>query len=57
MIIGVSEQFQINLNFTRGWISSCCSRKSIVLNLGYSHPVEMEIPEGISVEVVKNTIN
>ena len=29
--------------------------KSIVLNLGYSHPVEMEIPEGISIEVKQNT--
>jgi len=29
--------------------------KDIVLNLGYSHPVKMSIPEGISVEVVQNT--
>ena len=31
------------------------SAKSITLNLGYSHPVEMEIPEGISIEVKQNT--
>merc|ERR1712127_563239 len=29
--------------------------KSIVLNLGYSHQVIMDIPEGISVEVAQNT--
>jgi ribosomal protein L6P/L9E len=25
------------------------------LNLGYSHPVKIEIPETVSVEVVQNT--
>jgi large subunit ribosomal protein L6 len=29
--------------------------KQIVLNLGYSHPVTMDIPETISVEVAQNT--
>jgi len=29
--------------------------QSIVLNLGYSHPVELEIPQGISIEVTRNT--
>ena len=29
--------------------------KEIILNLGYSHSVNIEIPEEISVEVVKNT--
>ena len=27
-----------------------------MLNLGYSHPIEMEVPEGLSVEVEKNKI-
>jgi large subunit ribosomal protein L6 len=31
------------------------SGKQIVLNLGYSHPVKIEIPETVSVEVVQNT--
>jgi large subunit ribosomal protein L6 len=29
--------------------------KEIVLNLGYSHPVNIKIPETISVEVIQNT--
>ena len=29
--------------------------KSLVLNLGFSHPVQMPIPDGISVEVIQNT--
>ncbi|MTI65064.1 MAG: 50S ribosomal protein L6, partial [Firmicutes bacterium] len=29
--------------------------KTLALNLGYSHPVEMEDPEGIETEVPSNT--
>eukprot|EP00977_Amphora_coffeiformis_P028610 scaffold36343_cov4245-Amphora_coffeaeformis.AAC.8 len=29
--------------------------KEIILNLGYSHPVKIEIPSDINVEVVQNT--
>jgi len=55
MVIGVSEQFQITLNLVGVGYRATIQNKSIVLNLGYSHPVEMLIPEGISVDVVKNT--
>jgi large subunit ribosomal protein L6 len=55
MIIGVSEQFQLNLTLNGVGYRAAVQGKSIVLNLGYSHPVEMEIPEGISVDVQKNT--
>lgn len=54
MIIGVSEQFQLNLSLKGVGYRAAVQGKSIVLNLGYSHPVEMQIPEGISIEVVKN---
>ena len=55
MIIGVSEQFQKNLTLNGVGYRATVQGKSIVLNLGYSHPVEMEIPEGISIEVKQNT--
>ena len=55
MVIGVSEQFQLNLSLNGVGYRAAIQGKSIVLNLGYSHPVEMEIPEGISIEVTKNT--
>ena len=29
--------------------------KKLVINAGYSHPVEMEVPEGLTVESVSNT--
>ena len=55
MIVGVSEQFKITLLLNGVGYRAAVQGKKIVLNLGYSHPVEMEIPEGISIEVVKNT--
>jgi large subunit ribosomal protein L6 len=55
MITGVSEQFQVTLNLQGVGYRAAVQGKNIVLNLGYSHPVEMEIPEGLSIEVVKNT--
>lgn len=55
MIIGVSEQFQLTLNLQGVGYRAAVQNNAIVLNLGYSHPVKMSIPDGISVEVVQNT--
>ena len=55
MVVGVSEQFELNLTLIGVGYRAAVQGKSIVLNLGYSHPVEMQIPEGISIEVVRNT--
>jgi large subunit ribosomal protein L6 len=55
MVIGVSEQFQLTLNLQGVGYRAAIQNNSIVLNLGYSHPVKMLIPDGISVEVVQNT--
>ena len=55
MIIGVSEQFDLTLILKGVGYRAAVQGKEIVLNLGYSHPVKMEIPKNISVEIVKNT--
>lgn len=55
MIIGVSDQFKIILNLKGVGFRGSVQGKSLVLNLGFSHPVQMPIPDGISVEVVQNT--
>lgn len=55
MVIGVSEQFQKNLSLNGVGYRAAVQGNSIILNLGYSHPVEMEIPEGISIAITKNT--
>ncbi len=55
MVIGVSEQFQLTLILKGVGYRAAVQGKGIVLNLGYSHPVNINIPEDISVEVVQNT--
>ena len=55
MVIGVSEQFKLTLNLQGVGYRAAVQGKDLVLNLGYSHQVIMPIPEGISIEVVKNT--
>jgi large subunit ribosomal protein L6 len=55
MVIGVSEQFDLTLLLKGVGYRAAVQGKEIILNLGYSHPVKIKIPEDISVEVVKNT--
>ena len=55
MVIGVSEQFQLTLILKGVGYRAVVQGKEIVLNLGYSHPVKIAIPDEISVEVVQNT--
>ena len=55
MILGVSEQFQLTLVLKGVGYRAAVQGKEIVLSLGYSHPVKIDIPKDISVEVVQNT--
>ena len=55
MILGVSEQFELTLILKGVGYRAVVQGKEIVLSLGYSHPVTIEIPETVSVEVVQNT--
>jgi len=55
MVIGVSEQFELTLILKGVGYRAVVQGKEIVLNLGYSHPVKIDIPETVSVEVVQNT--
>nr|YP_010242016.1 ribosomal protein L6 [Coscinodiscus granii]QTI82931.1 ribosomal protein L6 [Coscinodiscus granii] len=55
MVIGVSEQFKVTLNLRGVGYRAVVQGSSLVLSLGYSHPVTMDIPNDISVEVVQNT--
>jgi large subunit ribosomal protein L6 len=55
MVIGVSEQFKLTLVLKGVGYRAAVQGKEIVLSLGYSHPVKMEIPQEISVEVAQNT--
>ena len=55
MIIGVSEQFEITLILKGVGYRAAIQGKEIVLNLGYSHPVKINIPSNISIDVIQNT--
>lgn len=55
MIIGVSKQFDLTLILKGVGYRGVVQGNELVLNLGYSHPVKIEIPKEISVEVVQNT--
>lgn len=51
MVEGVTAGFQKNLEINGVGYRAQKQGKKLVLSLGYSHPVEMEEPEGITVEV------
>ena len=55
MVIGVSEQFQLTLILKGVGYRATVQNSEIILSLGYSHPVKIDIPENISVEVIQNT--
>jgi len=55
MVVGVSEQFQLTLILKGVGYRAIVQGKEITLSLGYSHPVKMEIPESVTIEVVQNT--
>ena len=55
MVIGVSQGFERTLELSRCRLPCFTSRSEIVLNVGYSHPVEFTPEEGIEVEVPANT--
>ena len=55
MIVGVSEGFKKQLDIIGVGYRFTLKGNVLVISAGYSHPVEMEIPEGITVEVPSNT--
>lgn len=55
MVIGVSEGFQKSLELIGVGYRAQLQGKKLVLNVGYSHPVEIEAPAGIEFEVPSNT--
>ena len=55
MVIGVSKQFDITLILKGVGYRGTVQGNELILSLGYSHPVKIEIPKEISVEVVQNT--
>ena len=51
MIIGVKDEFKRELEINGVGYRAQKQGTKLVMNLGYSHPVEMEAPEGITFDV------
>ena len=55
MVIGVTQGFEKILEIEGTGYRAQLQGKKLVVNAGYSHPVEMEIPEGLTVTVPNPT--
>ena len=54
-VLGVTQGFRKDLDIVGVGYRAEVKGKSVMFSLGYSHPVEFPIPEGIQVAVEKNT--
>lgn len=57
MVVGVTEGFKKDLEFNGVGYKAAAKGTTLVLNLGYSHPIEYELPQGIEAKVTKNVIS
>jgi large subunit ribosomal protein L6 len=55
MIKGVTEGFTKELEIQGVGFKAQLNGKKLVLNLGFSHPIEFDIPDGINIQVPKPT--
>lgn len=56
MIIGVSEGFSKELELSGVGFKMELAGKKLTLYIGFSHPVLVDVPEGVTVELNKNTL-
>lgn len=56
-ISGVNEEFEKKLIIEGVGFRAAVQGNKLVLNIGFSHQVELEIPEGLKAEVEKDTIS
>ena len=56
MVVGVTDGFKKTLEFNGVGYKAVAKGDTLTLNLGYSHPINYKLPEGIAAKVVKNTI-
>lgn len=55
MVVGVSDGFEKNLKLVGVGYRAQAQGKKITLSLGFSHPVEYELPEGVTAETPSQT--
>lgn len=54
-VVGETKNWKKTLQLNGVGYRASVSGKKLILNLGYSHPVELSIPDGLSLQVMKNT--
>lgn len=54
-MVGVSKGFEKRLQLVGVGYRATLEGRILVLSLGFSHPVRMDIPDGIQVKVEENT--
>jgi large subunit ribosomal protein L6 len=55
MVVGVTDGYRKGLEITGVGYRAALTGRKLTLNLGYSHPIEIEPPDGISFEVENPT--
>ena len=55
MVVGVTDGYRKGLEITGVGYRAALNGKKLQLNLGYSHPIEIDPPEGIAFEVENPT--
>jgi large subunit ribosomal protein L6 len=55
MVVGVTDGYRKGLEITGVGYRAALNGRKLTLNLGYSHPIEIDPPEGISFEVENPT--
>lgn len=56
-IVGLQEGIKKTLSFKGTGYRAKVESGKLILNMGYSHEIQLSIPEGLNVSVVKNSIN
>jgi len=56
MVVGVSDGFTKTLVFNGVGYKAKVSGQTLNLNLGYSHPIDYQLPEGVTAKVTGNNI-
>ncbi|MBI3458801.1 50S ribosomal protein L6 [Candidatus Azambacteria bacterium] len=57
MVIGVNEGFTKKLKLVGVGFRAVCENQKLVLNLGFTNPIEYSVPDGIEIVVTKNIIS
>ena len=58
MVVGVTQGFEKKLHIEGvGWRVAEWNKNQLTINVGYSHPVVVDAPEGIEFDVDKSNVN